>query len=165
METGHDDFIYGNYVDWDTFRDQEEENLLAYFDVLLPWGKELTISEYLNFVSQEVFIFAPHIIEAFNILELPISKTDTNLSEIRIQFPDKKSIEYDFIISEIFDVYEVPSRTAFEHDLPENLQYWTSMIGDGLNEYDYYKRFPFEFSTYIGTLSNIRSKINNISDI
>ena len=31
QETGNDDYIYGNYVDWDEFRTTEEENLLSYF--------------------------------------------------------------------------------------------------------------------------------------
>ena len=55
QETGNDDYIYGNYVDWDEFRTTEEENLLSYFEVDIPWGKEISCQEFFDFLSQEVF--------------------------------------------------------------------------------------------------------------
>ncbi|MDO4778314.1 MAG: hypothetical protein Q4A42_02015 [Tissierellia bacterium] len=39
VEMGHDDFVYGNYVEWDRFRHKNEEGLLEYFGVELPWSK------------------------------------------------------------------------------------------------------------------------------
>ncbi len=39
VEVGNDGFAYGNYVDWDSFRRENEEELLDYFGVDLPWGE------------------------------------------------------------------------------------------------------------------------------
>jgi len=36
VETGSDDFVYGNYVEWDRFRRENEEALLDYFGIELP---------------------------------------------------------------------------------------------------------------------------------
>ena len=42
IEEGTDDIIYGNYVDWDRFRIQFENELLINAGFELPWGKTLT---------------------------------------------------------------------------------------------------------------------------
>lgn len=55
IEIGNDDFIYGNYVDWDQFRADEEENILSSFEIDLPWGQELLIDEYLIIIEHEFF--------------------------------------------------------------------------------------------------------------
>lgn len=55
VETGNDDFVYGNYVEWDRFRNEHEEELLDYFDVNLPWDEILTLNEFINFISQDIF--------------------------------------------------------------------------------------------------------------
>lgn len=46
QETGTDDIIYGNYVEWDRFREDYEEELLAEAGIELPWGKILSMQEY-----------------------------------------------------------------------------------------------------------------------
>lgn len=74
IETGNDDFIYGNYVDWDRFRYENEDNLLEYFDVSLTWGEELAILEYANFLDQDVFGNNPSILDKWSLTQLPISK-------------------------------------------------------------------------------------------
>lgn len=55
VEMGNDDFIYGNYVEWDKFRNEYEEELLDDFGVKLPWDESLTLQEYIGFISQDIF--------------------------------------------------------------------------------------------------------------
>ena len=55
IETGNDGYIYGNLVDWDRFRRENEEGLISYFNIEMPWNKELTIDEYEDFISQDIF--------------------------------------------------------------------------------------------------------------
>lgn len=160
VEIGNDDFIYGNYFDWDTFRIDEEENLLSSFDVRIPWNKKITLKEYSEFITQEVFENTS-IISDYNLDYLQIVTQGTWLSEIEIQFPTRTDSNFDEMISAIFDYYEVPSGTAYEYALPEELQYWNSALE---NEYEYYKKYPLTFSTYEQTLSDIQTKIHDTSD-
>lgn len=160
VEIGNDDFIYGNYIDWDTFRVDEEENLLLSFNVQIPWSKKITIKEYSDFITQEVFENTS-IISDCNLDNLQIVTQGTHLSEIEIQFPNRTDSSSDEIISAIFDYYEVPSGTDYEYALSEDLQYWNSTLE---NEYEYYKKYPLTFSTYQQTLCDIQTKIHDTSD-
>lgn len=160
VEIGNNDFIYGNYIDWDTFRVDEEENLLLSFNVQIPWSKKITIKEYSDFITQEVFENTS-IISDCNLDNLQIVTQGTHLSEIEIQFPNRTDSSSDEIISAIFYYYEVPSGTDYEYALPEDLQYWNSTLE---NEYEYYKKYPLTFSTYQQTLSDIQTKIHDTSD-
>ncbi len=52
METGNDDQVYGNYVDWDEFRENNEDELLQYFDIYLPWDEDIDLEHYIKFITQ-----------------------------------------------------------------------------------------------------------------
>lgn len=160
IDTGNDDFVYGNYVDWDGFRIENEENLLEYFNVFLPWGEELTILEYADFIHQEIFSSNPTLLDS--LVQLPISRQGNDISEISIQFPERNDPNSDLIISKIFDCYGVPSDVEYEFELPDNLQYWHSMLED--NEYEYYKNYPIKFITYKDTIHDIQLKVNTAND-
>lgn len=166
IETGGDGFIYGNYVDWDRFRAENEDNLLDYLDVSLPWGKELTILEYADFIKQEVFTNTA-IPDNYNLTKLPVSKQGEDISKLYIQFPNRNDSDSDKLISEIFNHFEVPSDQEYEYELPEDLQYWHALLVDEYaeNEYEYYKSYPVEFTTYKDTIYDIQSKVNGTSDI
>ncbi|MBF2528412.1 hypothetical protein IA627_09205 [Listeria seeligeri] len=160
IDTGNDDFVYGNYVDWDSFRIENEEDLLEYFNVFLPWGKELTILEYADFIHQEIFSINPSLLD--NLVQLPILRQGNYTSEISIQFPERNDPNSNSIISEIFDSYGVPSDVEYEFELPDNLQYWHSMLED--SEYEYYKNYPVKFITYKETIHDIQLKVNTTND-
>lgn len=165
IETGYDDFIYGNYVDWDRFRNENEDELIEYFDIYLPWGEELTILEYADFIKQAVFVDTP-ILENYGLTNLPVSKQGENTAEIRIQFPNRNDGTSDTINSEILDFFQVPSGMGYEYELPDNLQYWHNLLKDDYleAEYEYYKNYPLEFKSYKQTILEIQSKVNSISD-
>ncbi len=166
LETGNDDIVYGYYVDWDGFRQKNKEDLLSSFDVHLPWGERLYLSEYLEFLNQEVFENTS-IISDWDLDKLQIVTQGNNISEIIIQFPTSNDCNSDEIVSAIFDYYEVPSGTEYEYELPEKLQYWNTMLENDYheNEYEYYKKYPLEFRTYEQTIFDIQSKVNNSLDI
>lgn len=160
---GNDDNIYGNYVDWDDFRFQHEEELLDYFGISLPWGEELPMLDYLDFVSQEVFC-STSIINDFELNNLEVLEDieqGSTLSEITLQFPSRNDNNSEEIISAIFDYYEVPSGIEEEYDLPEDLQYWHSMLKNDFlrNEYEYYQNYPLTFVDYENKISDIQSDI------
>ncbi|GAB5052878.1 hypothetical protein [Pediococcus ethanolidurans] len=165
LETGNDDFVFGNYVDWDRFRQDEEENLLAYFDIQLPWGEELFLSEYFELLRQEVFQNTS-IVEDCDLDKLEITTQSNIISEMVIQFPRRKDSKSDEIISAVFDYYGIPSGTEYEHELPEKLKYWHNMLENGYleSEYENYRKYPLKFGTYKKTISEIALKVSNTSD-
>lgn len=165
VEIGNDGLVYGNYVEWDRFRQENEEELLSSFDVHLPWGKKLCLTEYLEFLNQEVFENTS-IISDWDLNKLKIMTQGNDTSEIIIQFPTREDCNSKEIVSAIFDYYEVPSGTEYEYELPERLQYWNTMLENGYleNEYEYYKKYPLKFRVYERTISDIQSKVNNSLD-
>lgn len=144
VEMGNDDFIYGNYVEWDRFRYEREEDLLDYFDVELPWGKSLTLQEYTAITSQEIFKNL-NLIKEF--LENGLLTEDTNGL---IKFIERNNKISDKLISSIFDYYGVPSGTEYEYDLPEYLRYWESDF-----DYNDYKKYPIKVDRYEETINQI----------
>jgi len=153
---GNDGMIYGNYIEWDRFRDENRDELMNYFDVSLPWGEELTLFEYFEVIKQEVFEDTT-LIEDYGFDELEFSSQTNVLSGITLQFIE----EDDDIISAIFDYYGVPSGTDYEYELPEELQYWHSMLED---DYQYYRRYPLEFNDYNQTIDEIKIKMQDTQD-
>lgn len=165
LDINRDDFIYGNYVDWNRFRIENEENLLDYFEIYLPWSKKLSVSEYIEFISQD-FFKNTNLFDKYKFNELLICKQGSKLSDLQIQFVNREGIDSKSLVSDIFDYYGVPTGVDYEQELPEELQYWSNQLeGDYLdNEYEYYKSYPIEIVDYIDTISEIELKINNCSD-
>jgi len=165
LDINRDDFIYGNYVDWNRFRIENEENLLDYFEIYLPWSKKLSVSEYIEFISQD-FFKNTNLFDKYKFNELLICKQGSKLSDLQIQFVNREGIDSKSLVSDIFDYYGVPIGVDYEQELPEELQYWSNQLeGDYLdNEYEYYKSYPIEIVDYTDTISEIELKINNCSD-
>lgn len=160
-QTGNDDFIYGNYVEWDKFRNENEEQLLKYFGIILPWDKEITLSKYIEVISQDVFINTS-IINDYLKRNITFKNNDNLLYEIIIKFPSRNSEFSDKLISKIFDYYEVPSGTQYEYELPEDLQYWNNSYEE--NEYQNYIDYPLKFEEYPQTIKDIKLKIERAND-
>jgi len=165
LDINRDDLIYGNYVDWNRFRIENEENLLDYFEIYLPWSKKLSVSEYIEFISQD-FFKNTNLFDKYKFNELLICKQGSKLSDLQIQFVNREGIDSKSLVSDIFDYYGVPTGVDYEQELPEELQYWSNQLeGDYLdNEYEYYKSYPIEIVDYTDTISEIELKINNCSD-
>lgn len=162
LDVNKDDFVYGNYVEWDRFRDENEENLIDYFEIYLPWSKKLNISEYIEFIRQDFFI-KTDLLDKYEFNKLLICKQGTNVSNLQIQFIDQGDIDSSSLISDIFDYYGVPTGTEYEQELPEELQYWYNQFDEDY-EYEYYKSHPLKINDYKQTVSEIQIKIGKNED-
>lgn len=160
LETGYDDFVYGNYVDWDKFREENEEILLESFGIALPWGEEISLSEFCNIMRQKLFLNTD-VLDCFKLDRIKFVKHDDDFSNIIIQFPQRNTESSKIFISEVLDYFEVPNGIKYEKELPNSLQYWNQMH-DG--EYYSYKNYPLQFENYLTTISEIESKVKNTFD-
>lgn len=162
IEVGNDDFVFGNYVDWNRFRHENEDELLDCFGVELPWDKTLTLYEYIEFVSQDVFQNSDI---CKNFLEdgFLIEEKSEILSNILIKFISRANEVSDDIISNIFDYYGVPSGIDYEYELPEYLRYWQKDFSEF--DYGYYRKYPIKVEEYEETINGIFNKIASNADV
>lgn len=161
LDKGNDDFIYGNYVDWDKFRDDNEDDLLNCFCVNLPWGKSLTLREYNNFILQDIFRNS-NLCQSFLDNSILIEETSRLLFDGEIKFITRDSEISNDLISNILDYYGVPSGQQFEHELPEHLSYWQEDFSDV--DYDSYRRYPIKFEKYEQSIIDVFNKIDLATD-
>lgn len=157
IEYGSDDYIFGNYVDWNRFRYENEEALLESFGVELPWGKNLTFYEFISFISQDIFqntnIFREYLED-----KLLIDGTNELLYNTIIKFIERDDEISESLVSSILDYYEVPSGTSYENELPEHLRYWQPDLLDF--EYNNYKKYPVKVDNYECTIQEIFNDID-----
>ena len=161
VETGNDDFVFGNYVEWDRFRDENEEELLDYLGVDLPWGKSLTLHEYIDFISQDIFQ-KTNLIQEYIEDKLLMENTSELLYGISIKFIERNNEVSDNLISNIFDYYGVPSGMEYEYELPEYLRYWQDDFSDF--DYDNYKKYPIKVEKYEHTINCIFNDIDSATE-
>lgn len=161
VETGNDDFVYGNYVEWDRFRRENEEALLDYFGVELPWGKSLTVQEYIDFISQEIFQ-KTDLSKKYLEKDLLMDNTSEYLYNISIKFIDRNNKISDSFVSSIFDYYEVPSGTDYVNELPEYLRYWKEDFSGF--DYDNYRKYPIKVEKYEEIINDIFNKVDSNTD-
>lgn len=162
VETGSDDFVYGNYVEWDRFRRENEQALLDYFGIELPWGKNLTLQEYIDFISQEIFQ-KTNLCKEYLEKELLMDNTGAHLYNVSIKFIERNSKISDSLVSSIFDYYEVPSGTDYEYELPEYLRYWEEDFSEF--DYDNYRKHPIKVEKYEEIINDIFNKIDSNIDV
>jgi len=161
VEMGNDDFIYGNYVEWDKFRNEYEEELLDDFGVKLPWDESLTLQEYIGFISQDIFQ-KTNLCQEYLEDNLLIEDTGELLYDISIKFIKRNNEVSNDLISNIFDYYGVPSGTEYESELPEYLRYWQDDFSDF--DYDNYKKYPIKVEKYEQTIHDIFNDINSTTE-
>lgn len=161
IEVGHDDFVYGNYFDWDMFRKENEKELLNYFDVYLPWDEDITMPDYACFMNQELHTNTSIIDDLDSLLS--ITDYSDIVSDIIIHFPSRDDVSDD-VISNIFDYCGVPAGIQYEFELPEGLQYWREQLWDLENEYENYSNYPLKLQDYMSKIENIKLLVQNATD-
>lgn len=152
QETGTDDIIYGNYVEWDRFREDYEEELLADACIKLPWGKNLSIQEYID-LSSKLSNLGVKSIEYLN-----------EILDSEVKFIDRDNKIADIIVSECLDLYGVPYGTEYEQELSTELTYWNNMANSSESELLSYINYPIEVNLFDEKINNIFSKIEATSD-
>ncbi|KAF3301367.1 hypothetical protein FPV21_03540 [Carnobacterium sp. PL12RED10] len=149
VEFNKDEYAQGIYIDWDDLRIKKELELLLSFDIEIPWEEDLSLSEYMNFLDQEVFNETT-IVEDFGLNNLEmINQADTN-SETRIKFLERSHNNASKLVSAIFDYFEVPSGIDYEI----NRDYY----------YEYYKNNPLNLTSHERTINEIYEKVRNTVD-
>lgn len=149
VEMGKDEYAQGIYIDWDDLRIKKEIELLLSFDIEIPWEEDLSLSEYMNFLDQEVFNETT-IVEDFGLNNLEmINQADTN-SETRIKFLERSHDNSSKLVSAIFDYFEVPSGIDYEI----NRDYY----------YEIYKKNPLNLTSHERTINEIYEKVGNTVD-
>ncbi|WP_282799056.1 hypothetical protein [Lactococcus lactis] len=169
LEVSRDEFIHGNIVDWDRVRKFQEEEILESLDIYFPWGEEIDLEDYIRFINQQIFQEFPNLLtdcESSNekpFEDMPFTSEANSIYEILILFPERDDYGIDRIISEIFDICEVPSGTAYEDSLPADLQYWSSE--EDYDEFELFKKSVFSLEEQLGMLESIYNKINENDDM
>lgn len=152
QETGTDDIIYGNYVEWDRFRECYEKELLAEVCIELPWGKILSIQEYIDLLS-----------ELSNLGVKSIEYLNEELDS-KVKFIERDNKIADLIVSECLDLYGVPYGTEYEQELPTELTYWNNMVDSSESELLAYINYPIEVNLFDEKINYIFSRIEATSD-
>lgn len=160
-DESNDGMIYGNYVNWDDFREENEESLLSDFGVDIPWGEELRFDEYTDFLLNEVFVNTTIVEDLeLNRLKVKVNNDNTDVGEpkITIVFPERSEAWSNLLVSELLDYFGVPSGMDWEDELPESLRYWSNNTDF---DYDFYTNYPLKLHVYEETIENLRIDIQN----
>lgn len=159
LDTGKDEQVYGGYVNWDEFRTTQEDEILEYFDIYLPWDKEIDIKEYIKFITQPLIQEFPALLAESSFNTMEYDDKSKLINKITILFPTKNYS----IINKIFDFCGVPSGTDYEYDLPEGLQFWHSILYDNDDE-QYFQNSSFSLENHKEMLEEIKTKIDETDD-
>lgn len=164
QETGTDNIIYGNYIEWDRFREAYGDELLLSEGGKLPWGKRLTFDKYneliFNFIAEYKLKLSDFLKD-----EITFYSETEYLYDIIVNFIERETEVGNLIVSKLLDFYGVPSGTGYENgvDFPTELTYSHMMIYDE-NELMMYYRYPIDFEDYENKINDIFQKIKNTSD-
>ncbi len=162
--TTRDGSIIGNLVDWDSVRKFQEEDILDSLDINLPWGEELDLWGYLEFIDQQIFQEYPDLLTEykydidFSFDNMRFSQVARSIYDISIEFPAREDHGIDNIIDAIFDICEVPKGIMEEEDLPSDLQFWPSFISDEDND------FYISITEHELKVTDFQAKIKNLKD-
>lgn len=122
VEEGNEDAIYGNYVDFDKFREECEEEILLNAGYDIPFGKVISLEEFDNIFSNDSGLIDDDLLDILK--EKVFGEDNYSNDNTRARFIDRNTDLADELVNNIFDNYEVPSGTEYEQDLPDYLKYW-----------------------------------------
>lgn len=147
VQIGNDDIIYGNYVDWNDFREGHIDELIRGLEIEIPWGKQITKTEFNEFLSLEYIKYG------ITISEYKLNKLCFNEKKL-IHFPKKEELDYNKFINEIFDYLGVPSGIDYEAELPDDLKYWSQDNYQYEEDYHLYKLSSRSYEQIINDLQS-----------
>lgn len=160
LDTGFsDDFIYGNYVEWDRFREENREQLLDAAGAYLPLGEEISIDEFVRFISQDIFQINIDLMEkVIGEIKLINGQAGSSIGDLRFNFISEDNRLIEDIINEFLDEYGVPSGTSYEETLPEELKYWSDQNGD---LYEIFNKYPVKLVDYQKNINDIYEMVKS----
>ncbi|MDU5149079.1 hypothetical protein [uncultured Anaerococcus sp.] len=160
LDTGlSNDFIYGNYVEWDRFREENRKQLLDAAGAYLPLGEEISIDEFVRFISQDIFQINIDLREkVIGEIKLANGQVEYNIEDLRFIFTSEDNSLIADIINEFFDDYGVPSGTSYEEALLEELKYWSCQNDD---LYEIFNKYPVKLVDYENDIRRIYEMVAN----
>lgn len=158
-----DDFVYGSYVGRDRFREDNRDQLLAAAGAYLPFGEEICIDAFVEFIRQDVFL-TDNMLKHKVIGKLKIINgfEGESADELKFKFIREDDELADDIINAFLDDYWVPSGTQYEEDLQEELKY-LSYLNDDL--YEIYREYPIKLVDYEKNIRNIYELVESESNV
>lgn len=157
------DYIYGSYIEWDRFREDNREQLLAAAGAYLPFGEDISIEDLVVFISQDIFVtnnnLRNKVLAKFKLIN---GFEGEGADKIKFKFiPEYDELAYE-IINAFLDDYGVPSGTQYEEDLQEELKYW-SYLNDDL--YAIYRKYLIKLVDYDKNIKNIYKLVDDETNV
>ena len=146
-EIGSDDIIHGNYIEWESFRRDYEEELLSSAGFEIPWGKSISVKTYNELIGDLPEKCIDYLRDEVVVLS----------SDEEITFIERDSEIGDLIVSEILDEYDVPSRTQYEYELPNELTYYYNNSED---EVLLFQTYPIELDGYKSSIEQVYTEFS-----
>ena len=160
VEEGGDGFIYGNYIDFPKFRQDNEEELLLDAGADIPFGEILYIEEYIDIIYDLRDLVNGYI---FDQLKNKVFNSGFSFdSDSMIKFLDRDNNLADDLVNIILDNYGVPDDYVYEHDLPDDFKYWYNHSDK--QEYLEYINYPVELDEFDNQVKNNFDLLNNQKD-
>lgn len=153
FEVGHDDFVYGSYVEWpslDSCDDDQLILLLRYFGAEIPFGETRSVEELAA--------------DAFGADFDIVSNIDSATGEVSLRTLDEAKSE----ILKYLRSKGVPEGTVYEHDMdegyPDHMRYFTSRYLWDDQEMDYYTQMPITLIEYLRHINEVRAAVAKADD-
>ena len=153
LEIGHDDFVYGSYVEWpllDSCDDDQLILLLRYFGVEIPFGETRSVEELDA--------------DAFGVDFDIVGNIDSATREVSLRTLDEAKPE----ILEYLRSKGVPEGTVYEHDMdkgyPDHMRHLTSRYLWDDQEMDYYTQTPITLIEYLRHINEVKVAVAKADD-
>lgn len=136
--------------------------MLAPAGAYLPFGEVISIDDFAQFISQDIFLINKMLKhKVMGNVKLINGFEEENADMIKFKFireDDELAAE---IINEFLDVFGVPSGTQYEEDLQEELRYWP-YFNDDL--YEIFRKHPIKLVEYENNIRRIYEKVDRQED-
>lgn len=160
VEEGGEGFIYGNYVDFQRFRQDCEEELLIDAGANIPFGETLSIEEYIDFIYDLKDLVNADIFDQLK--EKVFGSNFIFASKSVVKFIDRDNNLADELVNYILDNFGVPGDYVYEQDLPDYLKYWYDTSEE--QEYLDYINYPIEIDEFDRQVKINFDLLNNQKD-
>lgn len=160
VEEGSDGFIYGNYIDFDKFRAECEEEILLNAGFDIPFGKVISLEDFDNIFSNDSGLIDDDLLEYLK--EEVFGGNLNSNNKVKAQFVERNTELAEELINNIFFNYEVPSGYEYEENLPDYLKYWYDPSDE--QEYLDYINYPIELDEFDRQVKRNFDLLNNQKD-
>lgn len=161
VEEGSDGFVYGNYIDFDKFRQDCEGVILLNAGFYIPFGKAISRDEFDNIFSHDSGLLD---LDLLNLLKEKLFGENIGSDQkIKTNFLERDTELADAIVNNIFDNYGVPNDYVYEKNLPDELKYWDYQNYDE-DLYEIFRKHPIKLVNYENNIRRIYEMVGRQED-